>query len=220
VGPRLLHPSGRLRIADGVEEPAKKREAVPTPQSEAGSVRPERVGKHSRIVVDGAQRIGDDLRHRFGVFFVVEEVGCDARRPCDRHPVQDDPLARVNGPVMQPDVLAARLPPYRQGELMPIRGEVTEAVHRRRGAVGDDSLLRRSLPRWNLRGELQPSCPKLEVIRWWRPRQAVHALCHPVKDPRRGQSLQGGPRDAGALGLAASDEPPLILCELGEAAER
>ena len=33
------------------------------------------VGERSWIVVDGANGVGDDLRHCSGVFFVVEEVG-------------------------------------------------------------------------------------------------------------------------------------------------
>jgi len=217
VGSRLLHPLRRLWVTDEVEEPAKQREAVPAPKPEAGRVGLERVRERPRIVVDGAKRIGNDLCHRSGVFLIVEEVGGDARRPRDRHSAEDDPLARGDLSVMQPDVLAARLSPHRQGELMAIRGEMAEAVQCRRRAVGDDPLLRRPLPGRNGWCELQPRCPKLEVIRWWRPRQAVHPLCHPIKDTCRGETLQGGPGDAGMLCLAAGDEPPLILCDTGEA---
>ncbi len=220
MGSRLLYPSRRLWVANGVEEPAKQGEAISAPEPKASRVGRKRVRERPRIVVDGANGVGDDLRHRFGVFLVVEEVGGDARRPCDGHPVEDDPLARGNGSLMQPDVLTARLPPNREGELVPIRGEVPEAVQRCGGAVGDDPLIWGSLPCRNLRGELQPGCPELEVIRWRRPREPIHPLCHPVKDARCCETLQGGLRDAGALGLTASDKAPLILSDLCEATER
>src|SRR5204862_3721557 len=74
VCPCLLHPSGHLWVANGVEEPAKQREAVSAPQPEAGRVRSKRVRERPRIVVDGADGVGDDLRHRFWVFFVIKEV--------------------------------------------------------------------------------------------------------------------------------------------------
>ena len=41
-----------------------------------------------------------------------------------------------------------------------------------------------------------------------------------VEDAGRGETLQSGLGDAGALGLAASNEAPLILGDLREAVER
>jgi hypothetical protein len=39
VSPGLLHPPGRLRIANRVEEPGKERETIPSLEPEAGGVR-------------------------------------------------------------------------------------------------------------------------------------------------------------------------------------
>ncbi len=189
---RFRHPARTLRVTHEVEEPAKQCEAIPAPQPKPGSVVRKSVRKRPRIVVDGADRVCNDMCNCLGVFLVVEEIGGDPRRPGNRHSLQDDPLARLHRPVMQPDVLAARLPPHRQDELLPVRGEVPETVERSRGPVGDDPLHRRSLPRRNVRGELQPRCPKVQVIRRRCPRKAVHALGHPVKDTRGGEALQGG----------------------------
>jgi hypothetical protein len=85
--------------------------------------------------------------------------------------------------------------------------------------VGYDALLRCPLPRRNPRGELEPPRTEVEVIWRRRPSQAVHAVRYPVKDGRFGESLQRRLRDAGTLGLAASDEPPLILGDSRDAAE-
>ncbi len=191
--PCLLHPSGCLRGANDAQEPAKQREAIPTAEPEPGRVRPQRIGEGSRIVIGRADRVVNNLRYSLGIFLVIKEVSGDASRPGDRHPLKGCPLTRPDEPVMQPDVRTAGLPPDRQGELMPIRREMPETIQGCRRAMGDDPLLRRSLPRRNLWGELQPGCPKIEVIRWRRPGHAVHALCHPVKDACRGQALQGGP---------------------------
>ena len=82
-----------------------------------------------------------------------------------------------------------------------------------------DPPFRRPFPRRNLRGKLEPRCPKVEVIRRRCPGQAVHAVRYPVKDARLGESLQGCLRDTGAFGLTAGDEPPLILGDPGDATE-
>ena len=80
-------------------------------------------------------------------------------------------------------------------------------------------LLRRPLPRRNLRGELEPRRPKVEVVRRRGAGQAVYAVRNPVKDARLGEPLQRSLGDTGTFGLAARDEPPLILGDPGEAAK-
>ena len=217
--PRFLYPPGRFGVANCVEEPAQERQAIPSPEPETRGVRRERVRECGWVVVDRPERIGNDLCDRFGVFPVAQQVGGDARRPCDWHTVQNNPLTGGDCPVVEPDVRPARLPPLRQRELVPVCGQVAKTVQRCGGPVGYGPLIRRPLPRRNLRGELEPRCPKVEVIRRRCPGQAVHAVCYPVKDACLGESLQGCLRDTGAFGLAARDEPPLILGDPGDAAE-
>ena len=103
---------------------------------------------------------------------------------------------------------------------MPVCWQVTKTVQRRGRTVGYGPLLRCPLPRRNLWGELEPRGTKAEVIRWRCPGQAVHAVRNPVKDARLGESLQRSLGDTGIFGLAARDEPPLILGDRGDAAER
>jgi len=219
VRPRLLHPPGRFRVANRVEEPVKERKAIPSPEPETRSVRCESVRERTWVVVDRPERIGNDLRDRFGVFLVVQQVGGDARWPHDRHPVENDPLAGPDCPVMEPDVRPTRLPPLRKRELVPVCGQVAKTVQRCGGPMGYDPLVRRPLPRRNLRRELEPRGPKAKVVRRRCPSQAVHAVRNPVKDARLGEPLQSSLGDTGTFGLAARDEPPLILSDPGDAAE-
>jgi hypothetical protein len=121
--------------------------------------------------------------------------------------------------VVEPDVGSAGLPPLRQRELVPVCGQVAKAVQRRSRTVGYDPLLRCPFPRRNLRGELEPRRTKVEMIWRRRPGQAVYAMRYPVKDARLGEPLQRSLRDTGTFGLAARDEPPLILGDPSDAAE-
>ena len=102
--PRLFHPPGRFRVANCVEEPAKEREAVPSPEPETRSVRREGIRERTWVVVDRPECVGNDLCDRFGVFLVVQQVGGDTRWPRDRHPMKNDPLAGVDRAVVEPDV--------------------------------------------------------------------------------------------------------------------
>jgi hypothetical protein len=131
VRSRLRYPPGRFRVADCGEEPAKEREAIPSPEPETGGVWREGVRERGWVVVDRPEGIGDDLCNRFGVFLVVHEVGGNARWPCDRHPVENDPLVGADCPVVEPDVGSAGLPPLRQRELVPVCGQVAKTVQRR-----------------------------------------------------------------------------------------
>jgi len=214
-----LYPQGRFRIASCIEEPAKERETIPSPEPETGGVWRDGVRKRARVVVGRPEGVGNDLCDCFGVFLVVQHVGGDARWPRDRHPMKNDPLAGPDCPVVEPDVWPARLPPLRQRELVPVCGQVAKTVQGCGGPVGYDPLFWCPLPRRNLRGELEPRRPKAEVIRRRRPGQAVHAVRYPVKDACLGESLQGCLRNTGTFGLAARDEPPLILSDPGDAAE-
>ena len=216
---RLRYPPGCFRVASCGEEPAKEREAIPSPEPETGGVRRKGVRERAWVVVDGPQGIGNDLRDSLGVFLIGRQVGSDTRRPRDRHPVKNDPLVGPDRPVVKPDVRAAGLAPLRQRELVPVRRQVPETVQRRGRTVGYDPLLRCPLPRRNLRSELQPRRTKVEVIGQRRPGQAVHAVRYPVKNARFGESLQRSLRDTGTFGLAAGDEPPLVFSDPRDAAE-
>ena len=72
MSPRFLHPSGRLGVGDEVEEPAKQRQAVPSPEPETGGVRREGIGEGAWIVVSGPDGVSHHVRHRFGVLVVVQ----------------------------------------------------------------------------------------------------------------------------------------------------
>ena len=101
---------GAFPVANRVEKPAKKREAIPSPEPETRSIRRESVHERTWVVVDRPQSMGNDLCDRFGVFLVGQQVSGDARRPRDRHPVENDPPAGPDCPVVESDVGSARLP--------------------------------------------------------------------------------------------------------------
>jgi hypothetical protein len=117
---RLLYPPRCFRVASCTEEPAKEREAIPSPEPETGGVRRQGVRERAGVAVDRPEGIGDNLCDCLGVFLVAQQVRGDARRPGDRHPVKNDPLAGPDRPVVKPDVRSAGLPPLRQCELVPV----------------------------------------------------------------------------------------------------
>src|ERR1700722_5989541 len=116
----LRYPPGCFRVASCAEEPAKEREAIPSPEPETGGVRCEGVCERGWVFVDGPERIGNDLCDCLRVFLVVQQVGGDGRWPRDRHPVKNDPVAGVDWPMVEPDIGSAGLPPTRQRELVPV----------------------------------------------------------------------------------------------------
>jgi hypothetical protein len=61
---------GAFPVANRVEKPAKKREAIPSPEPETRSIRRESVHERTWVVVDRPQSMGNDLCDRFGVFLV------------------------------------------------------------------------------------------------------------------------------------------------------
>ncbi len=65
---RLPYPPGRFRVADRLEEPAKEREAVPSPAPETGGVRRQGGRERAGVVVGGPERIGNNLCDCLGVF--------------------------------------------------------------------------------------------------------------------------------------------------------
>src|SRR5260370_23916755 len=113
---RLRYPPGCFRVASCVEEPAKEREAIPSPEPETGCVRREGVPERGWVVVDRPEGIGNNLCDCLGVFLVVQEVGGDAGWPCDRHPMENHPLVGADCPVVEPDVGSAGRPPLPQRE--------------------------------------------------------------------------------------------------------
>jgi hypothetical protein len=120
---------------------------------------------------------------------------------------------------MEAHVGPTRLPPDRQGELVAVSRQVTEAVHRRGRPVRHDSFDRSALPGKDIGCESKPGRTEREVVWRRRTREVVHALSHPLQHRLRSQALQGGRRDTRSFGLAASHEPPLVSSDLCETAE-
>jgi len=89
------------------------------------------VRKRPWVVVDGANRVCDDVRDGLGVLFVVEQVGRDPSGSRDRESVEDDPLTLIKLPLMKSDVGPAGLSTRRKRELVPVCCKVAEAVYRR-----------------------------------------------------------------------------------------
>jgi len=121
---------------------------------------------------------------------------------------------------MEAHVGSTRLTPGRQGEFVAVSRQVAEAVHSRGRPVRDDTLGGSALPGKDIGCELKPGRTEREVVWRRRTREVVHALSHPLQHRFRSQALKGGRRDARSFGLAASHEPPLILSDLCETAER
>ncbi|HEY1916134.1 MAG TPA: hypothetical protein VGH27_11235 [Streptosporangiaceae bacterium] len=213
VSLRLLHPSRCFGVTHEVEKPSKQRQAVPGPEPEAGSVWREGVGERTRVFINGPDSVSYDMGYRLGVLLVIKKVRDDPGWSGDWNAVHGAPLARTEGSLVQPDVGTTRLPPVPEREIMPLRGQMTEAIERCGRAVGYDPLFRRPLPSRNLRGELEPSRPKVEVIRRRRACQAIHAVSYPFQDTVGSQPLESSRRDPGQLSLTAGHQAPLVLGE-------
>jgi len=74
VGSRLLHPAWDVRITDQINQPTQKSYTVATSEPEVSGVRSKGIDKYAGVVVDTADRITDDVGHRFWVFSIGEKV--------------------------------------------------------------------------------------------------------------------------------------------------
>jgi hypothetical protein len=219
VVPRLLHPLGRAGVADQVQEPPKHHQAVSAPEAEQGGTGRDRVCDRRRSVMAGPDGIGDHAGYGLRILPVVQKISSDPGWPGDGQAANDSPFIRANHPRMEADVWPTGLPTSRKREFMPVRRKVAKAVQRRGGAVRDHPLLRLPVPGRNLRSELKPGGPQVEMIRGRRPSQSVDTMSHPVENATRGQPLQGSRRDTSLLSLPTGHEAPLILSDRRQAAE-
>jgi hypothetical protein len=171
-----------LRIADEVQEPAQKAEAVASTKAEPHGEWHQSVRKCAGIIVDIANCVRDDMGHRFGLLAIRQKIGGDSARPRHREAPNLDPLGCAELATVETHVGSPRLFPDGYRELMAIGWQVAQSIERRRRAMGHDSLLRFSLPRWDVRGKLQPGGPELDVIWRWGAGQPVYAVRHPFQD--------------------------------------
>lgn len=216
----LLHPPSSLAIADKIQQPSKKREAITSPKAELRSVPGERIGERARVVDGSTDRIDDDVCDRLWVFPLREEIECDPSRPCDREASDLDAFARAQLSNMDAHVRAAGLPSRQNGELVTVRREVSEPEQGGRRAVRDNPLTGGSLPGVGLRSELEPRGSKIDLIGDGSPCEVVHAVGHPLEDRTLGcQAFQRGLRDACSLCLPAGDQPPLIFGYLRQSSQ-
>lgn len=124
----FIHPPSSLAIADEIQQPSKKPEAITSPKAELRGVRSERIGERAGVVESSTDRIDDDVRDRFRVFAVREEIEGDPSRPCDGEASDLDAFATAQLSNMDAHVRAAGLPSRRHGELVTVRREVSEPV--------------------------------------------------------------------------------------------
>ena len=124
----LLHPPGRIGIADQVEEPPKQLQAVSAPEPEPGSVGRQSVRDRTRAIMARPDGVSHQVGHCLGILPVIQKVSGDPRWPGNGQPADDGPITGLNGPFVKPDVRPARLPPLWEREVMSVRGKVAEAV--------------------------------------------------------------------------------------------
>ena len=184
-------------------------------------MRRERRGKSPRIVVNSADPIRRDLPNRLGVLVLLQEIAGDAGRSRHEQTTKLDPLARVQLPVMQANVGAARLLPRRNGEVVTIGRQFPNSVEGGGGPMGHDTLSGCPLPGRHAGCKLQPGRTEGDVVGRRCDRQAVDAVGNPLYQALvAGQAVEGRSRNAGAFGLAARHQPPLICGDGAEPADR
>src|SRR5437763_13899538 len=103
---------------------------------------------------------------------------------------------------MEAHVDLAGLAPGREGELVAIRREMAEAIHRRGRPVRDHTVSGRTFPRRNFGSELKPCGAECKVVRGRRARQAVHTASHSLEDCLVRQALESRLREACLLSLS------------------
>lgn len=180
----------------------------------------ERLRETAWVVVDPADRVGNDVSHCLGVLPVTEEVGCDPGRQRDGQASKRDPLVIRHAAVMEAHVEATRLPPARKRELVTVGGQVSKTVESCGRPVRDDALGGSPVPGKDIGCELQPGSTELDVVRRRCPGEVVHTLSNPLQRRLGSEALEGGGREARAFGLTARDESPLVLGDVSEPVDR
>jgi hypothetical protein len=118
---------------------------------------------------------------------------------------------------MEADLGLARLSPYGDGELVPIGREVADAVDGRCRAMRNDTLLDRALPTLHLRSQAQPRGPEPHMVRHGSAGEPVDPGVDAVKRWPGDKPFQRRPSNSGRLGLLTRNQPPLVLCDIGQA---
>ena len=78
--------------------------SVSLSQSESGRVWREAVRERARVVVDGADGVGDQASHRFRVLMIPEKVRSNARGSSDREAPETGPFSVLEWPNVNADV--------------------------------------------------------------------------------------------------------------------
>jgi hypothetical protein len=180
----------------------------------------EAVRERARVVVDGADGVGDQASHRFRVVMIPEKVRGNTRGSSHREAPETDPFSFFKGPNVNADVRTTRLTALRKCELVSVSGEVAQRVDSRRRTVGDDTLLGCPLPRREVGSELEPGGPQVQVVGNGGGDHPVHAVRHPFEEPSPScQAFQRSRTDPFILNLTSGEKPPLLLGNLLEPRE-
>ena len=214
----LSHPLIRLWIMGHSDEPTEESHSVPAPETEPGSVCCEAVRERAGVVRNLPDGVGHDLRHRFGVLVVPEEIRSDPGWAGNGQSLKGEPLAVAESPVMDTDVRATGLAPPDHGEFVPIGWEVPKSVQRCRRPMGDHTLVGGSLPGGDVGGKLEPGGPEIAVIRCWCSDHLVDAVSDSLKSAAFvNEAIQSRRSDPDIPDLSARNQPPLIVGQVLEA---
>jgi len=118
-----------FRVSRQFKEPSEDGKTVVSAESESKCIRPESIGKSTRIVVDAPDRLSDDLGYRIRVLPVPEEVRGDTRRPGDRQAAHAHPLAVAQREHVNSHIGTARLAAVRNREIMVISRQMSQVEH-------------------------------------------------------------------------------------------
>ena len=126
---RFGDPPVPFGISCQVEEPSEHGETVVSAESEGSCIRPKSIGKGAWIVLDAPDRLSDDLRYRFRILSVPDEVRSDAGRSGDRQAAHAHPLAVAEREHVNPHIGTARLVAARNRELVVISWKMSQFEH-------------------------------------------------------------------------------------------
>jgi len=122
--PSLTHPPLTLGNASQVQKPAQQHQAVATRETEPRGVRRQCLNEGPRIVEHPTERIDDDLRDRFGILPLTNQIPDDPGRPRHGQPTHDNHLIVRQPSDVDSHIRAPRLSARGNGELMHIRRQM------------------------------------------------------------------------------------------------
>jgi hypothetical protein len=117
-------------IRSEVKEESEQRKTIVPAESEGNRIRRKGIGEGTWVVVDTPDRLRGDLRYRFGILSVPEQVRRDSRRPGDRETPYMTPLAITDWEQVDPHIWTSCLVAVRHRELMLISWKVSQFVNR------------------------------------------------------------------------------------------